>query len=419
MHNTEHDGFSGMAKASEAVIIERLVALDKAGSCEALSGVLGSIPTRKLAVILLENDQHRFMAQELVDRLLTCMPIESLVALSAALVGDAHGAILARPALCDRVRAVLGSLVTDEPSRDLGHLLLPSAAGLLALAYPADCPVVEQQRLATLLSRLIERSQVKVLISILSSICLPNGTVELLGDLHLRSLFCDHASLLLKLVENNPSLGQHLARRLLAIAQRDEADLASIAPLLSRLENSQIWDLVCHYVQLHDPTERGRALSAILEQLDTARTAQILAERYSDNEINVYWPLFPEAVRKELIRLGRGRIQSSEPSFGYGRRSSTHNGSRAGRARSWRQTERKRRTVSRRHGPEVVKALSLMVNQFGFEETMSYREAQRRYWRLVMKWHPDRAGENPTTEKKIRDLNQAWDTAKVCFARSA
>ena len=57
-----------------------------------------------------------------------------------------------------------------------------------------------------------------------------------------------------------------------------------------------------------------------------------------------------------------------------------------------------------------------MVSQFGFEASMSYREAQQRYWRLVMQWHPDRAGHNPASERKIRDLNQAWTTGKVCFA---
>ena len=43
----------------------------------------------------------------------------------------------------------------------------------------------------------------------------------------------------------------------------------------------------------------------------------------------------------------------------------------------------------------------------------------RRYWRLVMKWHPDRAGSNPVSERSIRDLNQAWDMAKVCFVKHA
>jgi hypothetical protein len=420
MHAREHEAFFhnvvDIAAASEAAIIEQLVALCEAGSREKLAGALESVPTRKLALILLENDRHRFMPCGLVDRLLACMPLPTLVALSSAL-GDrsaARAAILGGPVVRDRVRAVLASLCTGTPSPDLEQLLLPSAAGLLALAYPADCPVAEQQRLATLLSRLIERGQIRALVSILSRICLPHGTVELLGDLHLRWLWRGHASLLLKLVESNPSLGLHLARRLLGIAQRDAGlDLGSISPLLSRLPNARIWDMVCHFVQLHDPTERGRALSTILEQLDAARTAQILAERYDDGEINVYWLLFPEAVRRELCRIGRGRVQGPEAGFGHAHRSSTRDSARTGRAR-WRKSRRQGR-----HGPDAARALSLMVDRFGFEESMSYREAQQRYWKLVMKWHPDRTGADPASERLIRDLNHAWDTAKVCFARSA
>ena len=57
-----------------------------------------------------------------------------------------------------------------------------------------------------------------------------------------------------------------------------------------------------------------------------------------------------------------------------------------------------------------------MTERYGFHVGMSYQEAQRRYWRLAMQWHPDRAGTSPTQQREMRDLNQAWGAAKQCFA---
>lgn len=159
--------------------------------------------------------------------------------------------------------------------------------------------------------------------------------------------------------------------------------------------DDQIWDLIKNFVRLHETSDRVRAFSLVLDHMNPKRLSGIVSNQYTDREIKVYWFLFSKDLRKELIRLGRGPIGDNS-SFN-------------------KESHRKKKQKIRKYPVIVRRTLKMMIRTFGFNESMSYKEAQRLYWQLASKLHPDRIGDNP----EIRELNNAWETTKIFFMENA
>lgn len=306
------------------------------------------------------------------------LPLNRIVGLFNSLQDDPdiRDVIFSQIPVLARVRAALTSVASETPLPGSEELFEPAAASLVTHCYGDGCSEQDRKELAALMIRLSESKGQERLLALLKAVQLPSA----------------------------------------------------------QLSNGQIWQLVCSYVRQHGKRDRVQALTSMLERLDAERAGQILAEVHDDTAIKAYWPLLPLGVRQVLIGLGRGRIFNNDTTTGHTTADQSHRRASSSR-RAWsrrqqeqqrqqqqskeRCQERARRTAGQRKRPgrEARAALRLMVRTFGFTESMTYREAQRKYWRLAMQWHPDRAGNSPAGEQKIRDLNSAWDMAKVCFAR--
>jgi hypothetical protein len=225
----------------------------------------------------------------------------------------------------------------------------------------------------------------------------------------LRARWQHQPELLVGLAAQVPPQAARLARRLLS-AVADQASVRQLAArIIGQLGHGQAWELVCHYVQLQQGSERAGAFGFMLESLGAARAAAIIAERFNDAEIRVYWALFSDAVRRELAALGR-EVWSGSADAG---------GRRGPAGRAPKSDARSARPGAGRPSaaqPREVREALQVIKSFGFHEAMTYREARRRYWQLASEWHPDRVGSSPVVEEKIRSLNFAWNMAKVCFA---
>lgn len=399
---------------TEGEIVTRLQALLQAGSAPAratLAAVLDRVPARALVLILVENARHRFLPDAQVEQLLASLSLGRVVELFAFAGPVAGGALFGRPAVLARVREVVASRAVPA------ELLTSDGAALVGLALGGCWSEPELEGLALLLATLVERGEHATLGRLLQTGELPEGVLDRLRDRHLRELWRRHGPALTQV----PAVAHALARRLLVLwarAWRPESDNVVEVEvkrlfdrLFDRIAPDQLWELVCFFVQQRPPEERSQTFAVLLGVLDPQRLAGLLGAHYSEAEIQVYWPLFPEAVRRELTRQGKGRV--------WGRRASGAGPERSAREprRAWSRYQQRRRASQTERPAETRRALEMMVRIFGFDASMTYEEAKRRYWMLATQWHPDRAGNDPVLERRIKDLNSAWAAAKDCFAR--
>ncbi len=193
--------------------------------------------------------------------------------------------------------------------------------------------------------------------------------------------------------------------RLPELVEELRADAGAIL-LRAALGDEQLWQVLSTLVRLQPAEGRPAAFEEQLRRLAPERAAAVVAAQFDDEELRVYWVLFPAAVRAALVRLGRGPVWRAAPTAAS-----------ASTARRRHRSPRGARSAPARED-ELQTALRLM-SRFGFRESMSYEEARHRYRQLVYAWHPDRAGNNPTTARRIRDLNYGWNLTRTHFAGSA
>jgi hypothetical protein len=397
--------------STEGEIVARLqVLLQGAGRASVrgtLAAVLARVPARALVLILAENTRHRFLPDAQVEQLLAELSLGRVVEL-LAFAGPVTGAALfGRAPVLARVRAIVASRAVPA------ELLTSDGAALLGLALADGWSERELEGLALLLSTLVERGEHATLGCLLQTGQLPEGVLDRLRDRHLRELWRRHGPA----VTQVPTVAYAVARRLIVLwarAWQPESDSVVEVEvkrlfdrLFDRIAADQLWELVCFFVQQRPPEERSQSFAALLDVLDPQRLAGLLGAHYSEAEIQVYWPLFPEAVRRELTRQGKGRV--------WGRPGPERSAREPRRA--WSRYQQRRRASQPERPAETRRALEMMVRLFGFDASMTYEEAKRRYWMLATKWHPDRVGDDPVLERRIKDLNSAWAAAKDCFAK--